>query len=704
MNTKKTPRAETTVATFGDVSISTTAGAGNAADPVAPVKFGVCSLSALKRTSDASAPKGFRAEWTPTTADIRAVCEQIKNGKWADVIDRLRKEPDAARRKRMKTLQLPRLDVAGNYALGCAEKDVLCFSGFFALDFDAKDNPTADWSAIFDVLAALPWTLAVFKSASGNGLKAIIRSSTPDEAIVSGSPVRGKNIERDFYFVENFLKGIFPNLVADGSNAALRHTYVSADADAFVLSRHKTPHPLGTLENTDEFGNKHAPDIATLCKIYKPLIENVWSAADGKYVEALSSEKEFVTRTESQIWRIFLTCGFPKMRKDALCLYLAQQRHLTRVERGHVGFPAGVFRMSVGRVAVERGPDWIFGGDGGRSGSWENIRALCAALFDDPNEPRQIEILFAWLQRARRRIRAHLDARERGEMPPELYCPALGIMGEQATGKTSFYKTIIRPLLGGRDYDAKKILALGERFNGGIVGSEILLIDDIPQRSVAAMSREGFGDNIKSFLFSANVAIESKFHDEFALEMPCFVAVQLYNSDSILSTPSPERVWDKMIHLHCSRFRELEEETPEDWRALNKAIAEELPAFARFLDDEYKLPDDIAPHWDKQTERRIGMIHFVHPAVAEEQNMTDPALVLLDAYDRAAARSTYSGWYGTQKTSAEIGAAAGMQNRSAISIGQLLRTLSERDDTAQRVARISRASATKGCAWIISAP
>lgn len=651
----------------------------------AGVSFGSVTLSVMKRIEDPAAERGHRTEWTPTVEPLRAALLGVRNGRWKKELDALRGIEDPQARSRAKRFRLPRIDVAGVYATGAKEHEIISWSGFFCLDVDAKDNPGLDADALFRALAALPWTAAVFRSASGNGLKAVL----------AGDVASSAGLAEAFAAAERFLKKIFPALKIDAHTAAIRHTYASYDPDAYVAPDFSRLRACdGRLEWRDDERVPHAPPLSALLDVYAPLTARVWNCG-SEYVEHLPAEHEYARRTETQLWRIFLAAGFPKCRKDELLLHVAQARHLSRIESARCGYREGVYEKDGVRFAVCGSPKWIEP----VPGAWENIRAVLAARFDDPDDPRQLSVLFAWLARARKRIRAALDAHSEGVPAPRFACPLISIMGEQAVGKSALFSDVFLPLLGGRAYDAKKVLALGERFNGGVAEKEVLVIDDIPAKAVTLASRAGFAENIKAYLYSASVSIESKFRDEQQLDDHCLVAIQLFNPDSILSTPDYSKVRDKAIFLNCARFRELEEESEKDFAELSARIRAELPAFAHFLDKEFVPDASVAPDPASPAQRRNGMICYCNAEVENLLLENDKASLLLAQYDEYA-RSATSAVYGVKLTASAIGEKAGVR-ASPEQLGQWLHQCAEAD-ASRVVPAKDRSGRVRG--WVINEP
>ena len=642
--------------------------------------------------------EGGKTQWKCERASLASVLLGIKNGTWKAQIEGLRAIRDAEARRRAKPFRQPRLDVFGVYADGAREDEIVAKSGWLVCDYDAKDNPGADWDAIKDVMASCPWTGAVFKSASGNGLKWVIRY-----AAQTGTGIDEENELVQFERIRKFINGLFPTLKVDDAKGARRHTFVSYDATAYVAPFLPAVKKFAPLEAHDE---RCFLPIETLLRIYAPILATVWSTG-REYVERLGDGRDMPPRTESQAFALFSTRGFPKSRKDELMQHIRQHRHLADILATRVGYRAGIFlNTETGeRFAVKYSPKWIEPDEG----SFPTISALLKARLDDPDVPAQLQIFFKILQNARRRILEMMDAHDAGtRVYNQTRVPMTCIMGEPATGKSKIFETLIRPLLGGRDFDAKKFFTTDDRFTGGLEFNEIMLIDDLSAKAVMKFNRTAMTERGKA-LYSATISAESKFRDEQTIKDSCHVAFQLFNPETVESTPIYSQAPDKFVFLNVARYATLSPQTPKEWEAFNRAIEKELPAFAYFIDTfelDPRLTENLSP-----SEQRNGMPAFCHPACLELLTESDPAANLLDEIDAHVERtnsapSFYSvGAPGDPVLRAADIATALRTQLSAKSVGRILRQLSERTDTAARVKPVyGNGEVKKIRGWQIFAP
>jgi len=110
---------------------------------------------------------------TVTLADLRMF---ISEGLCAELVDRIRAEPDKARRSELKR-GLPCVTISGEFAGGHKAGQLVRHSGLLCVDFDAADNPdmagrAGEWR---DRLAKDEAAMLAFVSASGNGVAVVCR-------------------------------------------------------------------------------------------------------------------------------------------------------------------------------------------------------------------------------------------------------------------------------------------------------------------------------------------------------------------------------------------------------------------------------------------------------------------------------------------------------------------------------------------------
>ena len=116
--------------------------------------------------------KNIKETSTPFYRDVEFVFDRIKNGKYAELVDQIRKEDDKSTRNELKK-GLPAICFSGQFKKR-ADDAIIEHSGLICLDFDGYENSglmLEDKHAMTEN----PYVMAVFVSPSGNGLKVIVK-------------------------------------------------------------------------------------------------------------------------------------------------------------------------------------------------------------------------------------------------------------------------------------------------------------------------------------------------------------------------------------------------------------------------------------------------------------------------------------------------------------------------------------------------
>jgi len=116
------------------------------------------------------------ADTSPQTVKLADLRMFISEGMCAELVDRIRAEPDKARRSELKR-GLPCVTISGEFAGGHKAEHLVRHSGLLCVDFDAADNPdmasrAGEWR---DRLAKDEAAMLAFVSASGNGVAVVCR-------------------------------------------------------------------------------------------------------------------------------------------------------------------------------------------------------------------------------------------------------------------------------------------------------------------------------------------------------------------------------------------------------------------------------------------------------------------------------------------------------------------------------------------------
>ena len=229
--------------------------------------------------------------------------------------------------------------------------------------------------------------------------------------------------------------------------------------------------------------------------------------------------------------------------------------------------------------------DYPFPYPDGVVGKCDTILNVLNALFGDE----QMAYFLAWIKGARRRIKACLNDGDYSS-ESQIMC----VMGAHDIGKTNILcKRILHPLLGGGWADYGEYLKHGKQFNGELMNSCLLIADD-KGKPLGHGARRRMADTMKNIGYSGSFAIEAKGKTAISVRAP-WVQIVFANDDAsgLESVPDFSGMEDKFIAL----FAELRptfppNKTDEEKKALDAAIAAELPAFAWYV-DHYSPPADI---------------------------------------------------------------------------------------------------------------
>jgi hypothetical protein len=247
-------------------------------------------------------------------------------------------------------------------------------------------------------------------------------------------------------------------------------------------------------------------------------------------------------------------------------------------------------------------------------GDCPNLKRLIETLI--PNEIAR-HALYSWIQTQYKAIRRKEHSR----------CPVLILAGDANDGKTMLLQ-LFTTLRGGRQ--TNPIAAWsgeGPAWNDHLVGSECLNIDD----SVAPKNykaRQKFATKIKEAIFIGAVTIDKRNHDSFTLNpQPVWGVAMAVNatSDAIKTIPALEGddMNGKAVVIRTRRADILYREQGDSAASKRwKAYEDELPHFADWLLNDYKLPTDLPDGCHKS---RSGALVYLDPEAMSELHRTGPA-------------------------------------------------------------------------------
>jgi hypothetical protein len=303
-----------------------------------------------------------------------------------------------------------------------------------------------------------------------------------------------------------------------------------------------------------------------------------------------SNGKVTLLTTEGQVRQHLLCYGVTGEKATRLLCEIRSNNNV--VYAGPVaGYKVGVYTAedSADKFLVTRSPKIIQAAEG----SWNFIGDYLTELL---GEGQQKEAFLAWLRQAR----ANLLAGERRPLA------AAVLIGPRNCGKTLLIE-VTRQCLGGRTASAFAYMTGKTKFNGDLLGAELLTVDD-EVASYDYKTRAAFSQYIKKHLFAGSISVEAKYKD--AITMRPVQAVMIAVNDDpehlqVLPTID-DTSGDKLSLFKCSRatLGGL-----DDRNQIATKIAQELPAFLHYL--------ETTDHPPEIKEARQGVLPWHHPAALE---------------------------------------------------------------------------------------
>lgn len=147
--------------------------------------------------------------------------EDIKNGRWKEKIERVRKIKDKKERDKLKTEILPCVTISGTFSHR-ENRSLLKHSRKICMDFDGLTNV----NQAKNNLRNDQFTLALFKSASGKGLAVIVQID-PEKHLES------------FLGLEKYYLDNYGYKIDESCKDVSRARYVSHDPELFINTHSK---------------------------------------------------------------------------------------------------------------------------------------------------------------------------------------------------------------------------------------------------------------------------------------------------------------------------------------------------------------------------------------------------------------------------------------------------------------------------------
>jgi hypothetical protein len=316
--------------------------------------------------------------------------------------------------------------------------------------------------------------------------------------------------------------------------------------------------------------------------------------------------------------------GFDKHQSGELICQI-QTTRFVRYVGPLAGRKRGVYESNGDLLLADKSPRFIESSPG----MYPTIRKFIVNLLGgDEHADKQVKSFMGWMKSARTAMLA-------GQRRPG---QALVLAGPVACGKTQLIKQVIVPGMGGRLARPYKYMSGKTNFNGDLIGSEVLVIDD-EVGSIRIESRRALGDGIKTAIFASSVHVEGKFKAGFDFD-PLWRAVIAVNDQPealMILPPLRNDLSDKLMILKCQKAVELADDAFDQWR---KDIADELPAFLHAVENFVIDPGDV--------DGRCGVKSFFHPDVVAAIAELSPERQLRQLIDQSfSAGGIHLPWEGT---------------------------------------------------------
>ena len=204
----------------------------------------------------------------------------------------------------------------------------------------------------------------------------------------------------------------------------------------------------------------------------------------------------------------------------------------------------------------------------GVAGEWPFI----SRFFDEfVGTGEQRDAVISWIRQARRNV----ISAERRPLPAAIF------VGPPNCGKT-FILDLIRQCLGGRSAAAFKALTGRSEFNGDVIGSELLVVDDEIAHS-DHKARTSFAQSIKRDLYAGTFRVRKLYSEALVLRPVHALAIAVNNEAQNLQVlPTVDNDTRAKLSFFACSAAELGGIT--DRKEIKRRVESELPAFVHYLD------------------------------------------------------------------------------------------------------------------------
>lgn len=368
-----------------------------------------------------------------------------------------------------------------------------------------------------------------------------------------------------------------------------------------------------------------------------------WKSGDGRnYMLQLPDkrwarwlEQDVIDLLRSQAGRVIAI----KARDDErlsevrrVFLWVRQNHGLDEVLPSLPGYKTGVHVLSQGEQVLVKSEARL---PVPAAGEWETIRALIDGRLDGKLAPGGIDQtpwFHSWCKVA-------LEAQMRGRPGQWRAGHAMILLGPVGCGKNRLQENLITPLLGGRQANPKKFLFEGDEFNADVYRAEHLCMGEIPLPSQKMVDRTHLSERIKETVANAEQRMRLM-RTEPSSVYPFWRLTISGNDDPDKLRNLPPLTGDyadKVLVFHCQRapLPAFKSDSPEDQAAWRDLVAAEVPAYAHWLLNEWKIPDELLTYADGRCATRFGFREFHHPVIKSAFYEDSPGAEMMALIDAA---------------------------------------------------------------------
>jgi len=322
---------------------------------------------------------------------------------------------------------------------------------------------------------------------------------------------------------------------------------------------------------------------------------------------------------------------------DDVFMHAREWRCVEEVVPGLAGYKSGLHTLSDGtQIVVRLSPKYVEA----KQGEWPTIKALIEGRLDlGEGEVDQVQYFHAWCKIA-------YESLMFGE--PGSYKPghAMVLAGPVGCGKSRLQTNVITGLLGGRHADPTPFLLKEDNFNGDTARAEHQMMEELLTSSWSAEARAALSEAIKRMVANTSHRMRLMKTDPRIVELFWRLSISLNNDpDKLRAFPmlTPDFRDKVVMLLVAKRPLPMPTKTAAEQKLFNDKVRSELPAYAYWLLNEFKLPDKMLVDEMGEDATRFGFASYQHPSLAAQLFDDSPAAQLLSLIDAAEFESKVDG-------------------------------------------------------------